>query len=400
MALSTSTRRRVGLLTHRPASGAGADLAAGLLRAGLCARDYTAWPGPEQHTGHELSKHAQQALRTPLRYLGALGHAVIRGQGPAFRAAVDIAAQGRRDGITHLHACDESSADAAAWAAGFLGVGFSFWLPARLAPPAQAALLSRRLRTASFAFGTSNSDVHAAQALVPGAVLHRVYPGVDHRHFSPRLRRPTARVPLVLAVAGDGEDVEHVVEACRRLVEQGVDLRCDIVCDRDAAARAQGRVEQQQLQHAVRILGPVSASRLEDRLARAALYLQTPRHEDARLVAGGMPPELLQAMAIGLPVLAQRSPLLEECVRHGESGWLFAGFDAEALADALHHLLSTPRLGEQLGKQARRRALECFDAEVNLRSAKAWLEQTACREEVRGRRGGLTWHRAEEVHHA
>lgn len=377
MALTSTIGRRVGLLSAEPSRGAG--LATALLHTGLLACIY-AVRRAEGEQGHPaLAQHLHQALTTPLRYLVAAGQALATRRGPAFLAAVRIAAECRSDRVAHLHACDEASSEVAQWVAGFVGIGFSVTLPARLSPTAQKAPLSRRLCAARFVLAASDAGVRAAAAFAPRAELRRAYPGVDYRHFSPRLRRPAARIPLVLAVGstGDGEGLALVVEACRRLVQQGVELRCDIVCDHADTARTEAGVDEAKLNDRVRVLGPVSASHLADRLARATFYVQAPRGAgiDATI---DIPAELLQAMAMGLPVLAERTPLWAECIVHGDSGWLFTAGDAAALAHGLQHLLSTARLGEQLGKQARARVLEQFDSEVNLRNVRVWLEQAHC----------------------
>ena len=51
------------------------------------------------------------------------------------------------------------------------------------------------------------------------------------------------------------------------------------------------------------------------------------------------PLKLFEYMAAGRAVVAADVGQVRECVRHGESGWLYPPGDVEALAAALHHLL-------------------------------------------------------------
>lgn len=402
MALEPSDRLRIGLLMAAPARGAGAGLAAGLLESGLLTCVYVLPRDAPRDPADAPALHLRQAAQAPLRYLGALCRALAAGDWPAFGAAVRIAQQIQRDAVVHLHACDEASLALAETAAGMSGIGFSMALPARLPPPAASERLAPTLTAAQFVVAASDTGVRAASALAPRARLRRAYPSVDYRQSSPRLRRTSGQVPLLLAVAQEaaGEGIDRVVEACRQLVAQGHPIRCDIVCTAADRAPAQARVDRAQLSDAVRVLGPVSPGHLEDRLARAAIYLQVPSTD----VEGGtdiqFPASLLQAMAMALPVLAEQSMLLAECIVHGRTGWLIPAGDVAALARALAHLLTTARLGEQLGAQARAGVLERFDAEINQRSVRAWLEQAASTHRLSSRAGAAQCRQKRDLHHA
>ncbi|MFZ0591613.1 MAG: glycosyltransferase family 4 protein [Bryobacteraceae bacterium] len=72
----------------------------------------------------------------------------------------------------------------------------------------------------------------------------------------------------------------------------------------------------------------------------------------------GLPP--LEAMAAGVPVVASRSGALVETVRDQSTGILVEKNDAKGLADALLKLLEDEDLRENMGRAARKRALEQF----------------------------------------
>lgn len=64
---------------------------------------------------------------------------------------------------------------------------------------------------------------------------------------------------------------------------------------------------------------------------------------------------LLEAMAYGLPCIAGDACAMPEIVEEGETGFLVAPGDTEALADRLGALAAQPRLAEDMGRAARRR---------------------------------------------
>jgi glycosyltransferase involved in cell wall biosynthesis len=62
---------------------------------------------------------------------------------------------------------------------------------------------------------------------------------------------------------------------------------------------------------------------------------------------------VLEAMALGRPIVATRVGGIAEAVRDGESGVLVAARDAGALAGALNGLISDPSGAAALGARAR-----------------------------------------------
>jgi len=74
----------------------------------------------------------------------------------------------------------------------------------------------------------------------------------------------------------------------------------------------------------------------------------------------GLSQALLEAMALGLPVVASRAGGNPDLIRHGEDGWLVAPRDAAGFAAALDRLLGDAALRRALGDRARRTARERF----------------------------------------
>jgi glycosyltransferase involved in cell wall biosynthesis len=72
----------------------------------------------------------------------------------------------------------------------------------------------------------------------------------------------------------------------------------------------------------------------------------------------GMGRVLVEAMAAGRPVVASRVGGIPDLVRHGETGFLVAPRDDEAIAASISLLLSNPRMAERMGEQGRLRCHE------------------------------------------
>ena len=85
-----------------------------------------------------------------------------------------------------------------------------------------------------------------------------------------------------------------------------------------------------------------------DEIEKASLFLLTSYSE-------GVSNALIEAMALGLPVIATDVPSggTVELIEHGKNGWIIPVGDEAALEKAMNKLLSDRDLAERLGAQAR-----------------------------------------------
>ena len=78
----------------------------------------------------------------------------------------------------------------------------------------------------------------------------------------------------------------------------------------------------------------------------------------------GLPVSLLEAMGMGLPVIATRVEGVEEVVQDGVQGLLVPPEDSAALAVALGELIGQPELRQRMGVAARMRIEESYTADI------------------------------------
>jgi glycosyltransferase involved in cell wall biosynthesis len=91
--------------------------------------------------------------------------------------------------------------------------------------------------------------------------------------------------------------------------------------------------------------------------------------------ADNLPLAILEAMAIGLPVIGARVGGIPELVLDGETGVVVPAEDPVALAAALDSLASSPERRRELGAAGRKRAAEHFSAEGVARRSVALYEE-------------------------
>jgi glycosyltransferase involved in cell wall biosynthesis len=78
----------------------------------------------------------------------------------------------------------------------------------------------------------------------------------------------------------------------------------------------------------------------------------------------GVPRALLEAMAMGKPLITTDAPGCRETVREGRNGILVPAGDAQALERAVRELLTHPAERERMGEESRRLAVDQFDVKI------------------------------------
>ncbi len=186
------------------------------------------------------------------------------------------------------------------------------------------------------------------------------YVGVDTGALSPR--QGSKRAALVLHVArlvemkGTSLLLQAFAKVCRSIphlelvvIGEGP-LRSDLIVQ----ASTLGIKDQ------TRFLGAVPHSEVLDWLRRTAVLCQPSVHASSGAQEGlGM--VLLEAGALGVPVLASKSGGIPEAVVDGETGLLAPEGDMEALAERLEWLLDNSSQAVQLGRAARERVAQRFN---------------------------------------
>lgn len=148
-----------------------------------------------------------------------------------------------------------------------------------------------------------------------------------------------------------------LLAAARSLVEQSADLRFVWICGTPPSDADRERIASFGLGDR---FACVSAESLGD--TRAALYARMRAAAMFVLpsLEEGLPLALVEAMALGLPVIATRINGIPEAVTHDTDGLLVAPGDVSGLAAAIDRLYRDPGLRARLGAHARTQALAKF----------------------------------------
>jgi glycosyltransferase involved in cell wall biosynthesis len=321
-----------------------------------------------------LARHAGVAAGQPIGYLRALATALQRGSNGwhDFVRAGWLAAQLRSDSVRHLHVHFISGpADIAQLASCMSGIPFSISAHAKDIYLSRPVDLQRKLQAARFTVTCTEANRSTLAAMAPRAAVQLMYHGVDREVFHPsrRTRAGAPQPPLIVAVGRlrAKKGLDTLVDACRLLHERGVPVRCEIVGygeQHDALAR---HIASAGLGDHVRLAGKLPRDQVLERYARAAVFVQ-PSRIAADGDRDGIPNVLLEAMAMGLPVVATRVSGIPELVRDGVNGLLVEPDAPLALADAISLLLHRPDQALALGQAGRATVAGAFDNDANLQT--------------------------------
>ncbi len=211
--------------------------------------------------------------------------------------------------------------------------------------------------TAAYTMGLAMGMPEDQISLIPNGVdTQRFRPDIDGRAFRQQLGIP--------------QDVPLVGMVSRLAKEKGPDLFLQAVTvlatakpDAHFVYVGEGPMRQD-IEREVRALG------LDERVHMCGLVADTsaiyPGLDVVCLPSRieGQPLSLLEAMAAARPLVAANVGGIPELVKVGETGWLVARGDVNALAERVLWLLDNPAEARQMGQEARKRVCESFDAAV------------------------------------
>ena len=166
---------------------------------------------------------------------------------------------------------------------------------------------------------------------------------------------PRGRPIVLLTVARlvEKKGVEYCLEAVARTMERLPDLVYRIAGDGPLRASLEARSRELGIAGKVSFLGAVEHAEVRRELDSADVFLLasvTAADGDQE----GTPTVLLEAQAIGLPVISTLHAGIPEIVEDGAAGYLVPERDVDALTDALAKLLSAPERWAAMGHAGRR----------------------------------------------
>ncbi|WP_116127832.1 glycosyltransferase [Lewinella sp. IMCC34183] len=145
--------------------------------------------------------------------------------------------------------------------------------------------------------------------------------------------------------------LHHWLELAANLYRRNPNLHFVIVGDGPEEENLRRQIDETGLSGACTLPGRLSEVR--PWLRAMDVYLMTSAFE-------GLPIAMMEAMSMGLPVVATSAGGIAEAVRHGQDGYLRPVDDWKALEGDLQRLIDGPELRAATGARARQRIIDAF----------------------------------------
>lgn len=255
--------------------------------------------------------------------------------------AIVLANWCQRDAIEHIHAhFGTNPAVVAMLASQISGVPYSFTAHGS-EEFEKAPFLSLDVKLEHAAFAVCVSAYGRSQLMrwsrpEQWRKIAVVYCGLDSEFFESPVEPPPSTSRLVCVGRLDEHKAQIVlVAATRRLRDAGI--HCEIMLAGDGNMRrdVEYAIQCAGLQREVTITGWVSSDRVKQEIA-AARALVLPSFSE------NMPVVIMEAFALGRPVISTYVAGIPELVQPGKTGWLVPAGDQIALADAMREVLMAP----------------------------------------------------------
>jgi glycosyltransferase involved in cell wall biosynthesis len=189
--------------------------------------------------------------------------------------------------------------------------------------------------------------------------------GVDHDVFRPdeklrvcyreKLGVDTSTTLLFYSsAAGRRKKHEILLRAVKRLVETGKRVKCVLTCSKDRTTESfhplVGRIiKELGLQKHVLAFPAVSEEDLPGLYNACDVYVHPANNEHLGMA-------IIEAMAVGRPIVAQRNGGVPEIVDDGVNGLLFRTDSISGITENIERLIDDPEVREEMGRKALERS--------------------------------------------
>jgi glycosyltransferase involved in cell wall biosynthesis len=193
--------------------------------------------------------------------------------------------------------------------------------------------------------------------------------GLDLDDFPFRGERPAATVPTVVITARLSPEKGHLVlvQAVGRLRAAGTDVRVRCIGSGPFEADLREAAASAGVTDLIEFVGALAPSAVAAALREADVFCLPS-------FAEGLPVSIMEAMAVGVPVVTTYISGIPELVVNDHTGWVVPAGDAEALAAALASALTSPER-DRIVRQARDAVAAAHDIRSNVIGLEAALRR-------------------------
>ncbi len=298
-----------------------------------------------------------EVVTTPNFLIGTLG---------ILPTAFHLARRLQASGVTHIHAHFATHPAMAAWIINQLtGITYSFTAHAHDIY-VDTAMLREKMGAAKFVVAISEYNRQLLARFGDVSKVHVVHCGVNLERYPLRTTPPDGPFTIVsVASLQPYKGLEYLIRACQLLRERGTNFRCRIAGGGELHQSLRELITNLGLDEYVELLGPQPQEAVAALLQTAHLFvLPSIITESGKME--GLPVVLMEALAVGLPVISTNISGIPEIVKPGVTGQLVPPANPVALADAIADVMAHPEAANVRSHAGRELVEREFSLEHNV----------------------------------
>lgn len=288
-----------------------------------------------------------------------------------FPKIVRIAHKMRKQGIDHIHAHFATFPAAAAMIIKRLtGIPYSF-----TAHGSDIHVYKHRFRmrdkviNSDFVRSISNYNkniiINASGSDVEDKIKV-IHCGIDPEVFSSTPEKKIDQ-PLNFITIASYEEVKghkYLIEACKKLADDKIDFHLHLIGDGPLRNTVAEQIKSLGLSEKITIHGSMPREEVAKKLQTSDIKI-LPSILTKRGDREGIPVAIMEAMAMGLPVISSKLSGIPELVGHDTTGILVTPQDSIGIYQALKKLSTDPDLRVEMGKAGQKKVFKEFDLNDN-----------------------------------
>jgi glycosyltransferase involved in cell wall biosynthesis len=273
--------------------------------------------------------------------------------------------------IKHVHAHFAClPADVGLTMAELLGVGFSFSAHAWDIYTQDRNYLLKKVKKANFVACCSIHGLEHLRRMFPEISPDKfvlVHHGLLMEDFIPPCQPMDRNLPVIAGVGRlePKKGFIHLIRACAILAERELQFLCRIAGEGSLRQSLECEIKHLGLDGKVELMGYLSLEGVRKLLKQASVFVMPSVH----LPNGdcdGIPNAMLEAMALGTPVVATSAGGIPEVIKDGINGLLVNPSSPVLLADTIQRLLTNEQMRITIGQAGRQTVFEQFYAPQNI----------------------------------
>lgn len=330
-----------------------------------------------------LKSHIQLLLGNPRRYLQAIGLAQSTTP-PGLRSLVYqlfyfaeaglLARSILRQNIQHLHNhLADSSCTVAMLAAKLGGFSFSFTIhgPAIFFEPYRWRI-DQKIKQARFVCCISHFCRSQCMFFVPPEYwsrLHIIHCGIEPDSFERVEHQTNSKSLLYVGRLAAAKGLPILLKSIAILKQEHPEIQLTVIGDGPDRQVLEQQAINVNVSKNIQFVGYQSQARVREYLQQTDIFVLPS-------FAEGVPVSLMEAMAVGVPVVTTQIAGISELVTQGISGFLVPPGDVAALGDRIQQLLINPELRKTLGLNGRLKVETEFNLHLEVAELKRLFESS------------------------